>query len=291
MSPALVMKSIFNILAGPWYWRWDVSLVLGTAGLLYIIGWLHLRLQNNHVARFKFLLTYLAGLFTIAVALMSPIEALQHLLFFVHMFQHMLLMYLAAPLVLAGRALPFVLWGLPASLRTITGQLLSPNGWLRRSIRILTRPIVAFTISTSVLWLWHLPIAYNSVLVNKVLHDTQHLSFFAVALLYWWALIDSPPQRAWIKSNGGRGLYLALGAIQSAILGGLITFADRVIYTNYLLVPRLCSVPNLNEQQLSNFVHFCGIPALTDQQIAGAIMWFPGPLIFGLAAAFLMREE
>jgi len=269
------MADILTVLGGPWGWRWDVGAVLGLAALTYIGGWVRLRRQGfRRLARYRPLVAYLAGLVTIAVALMSPIDTLQALLFFVHMFQHQLLIYLAPPLLLAGRALPFTMWGLPALLRARIGMMLTPTGWVRRVLKGLTHPAVAFALSTGILWLWHLPAAYNAVLVNGLIHDIQHLTFFGSALLYWWALIDSPPQRAWITSNGGRGLYLALGAVQSAILGGLITFADRVLYTNYLLVPRLG-----------------GISALTDQQVAGALMWFPGPLIFGLAAALVMREE
>lgn len=258
-----------------WGWRADVSLVLLTAALLYGRGWLQLRRRGYHrLARRKGLALYLSGLATIAVALMSPIDTLQALLFSVHMFQHQLLIYLAPPLLLAARPLPFVLWGIPVALRLGVADLLTPSGLVRRSLAWLTQPAAAYGLSTGILWLWHIPAAYNFVLVNGVAHDVQHLTFFGSALLYWWALIGSPPQAATVRTNSGRALFLALGAVQSALLGGLITFADRVIYTNYLMVPR-----------------FAGISAQTDQVIAGALMWFPGPFIFGLAAALLMQEE
>ena len=61
---------------------------------------------------------------------------------------------------------------------------------------------------------------------------------------------------------------------QIGILGALITLSDHVLYTHYLTMPRLT-----------------GLSALDDQRIAGAIMWFPRPLIFGLAAALAMRDE
>lgn len=269
------MDLIGRMLWGPWNWRWDVGLLLGGLGLAYVVGWVRLRRRGyDRLARPKPLVCYWVGLFTIAVALMSPVDTLQALLFFVHMFQHQLLIYLAPPLLLVGMPLPFVLWGLPAGARMAVATFLRPTGLLRRGLAWLTRPAVAFVLSTVILWLWHIPAAYNLVLVNGFVHDIQHLTFFGAFLLYWWAVIGSPPQTAHITSNGGRGLYLALGALQSGLLGGLITFADRVLYTNYLLVPRLG-----------------GLSALSDQQISGALMWFPGPLIFGLAAALLMREE
>lgn len=258
-----------------WEWRFDVIGVLLVAGLAYTVGWTRLRRRGHHrLARWVPLLAYLAGLLVIAVALMSPVDTLGELLFFVHMIQHELLIYLIPPLLLVGRPLPFGLWGLPGALRRGLGLLLVSGSLLRRGLAFLTRPAVAFGLSTAVLWLWHHPAAYNLALENDLVHDLEHLSFFGAFLLYWWPLIGSPPQPPRLTTNGARGLYLVAGAVQAALLGGVITFADEVVYTHYLTVPRLG-----------------GLSALADQQLGGAIMWFPGPLIYGLAAGLTMGEK
>lgn len=258
-----------------WEWRSDVSLVVLIAGLLYLFGWLRLR-QAGHfrLATLWRLLAYLGGLLAIVSALMSPLDALQPFLFSIHMIQHEVLMFLAAPLILLGWPMPFALWGLPPYLRRKLGRLLVRQGLLRRGLAFLVKPGIAFALSTGILWLWHLPAAYDAALASTWVHNLEHLSFFGVFLLYWWPLIGAPPQPSPLTTNAARGLYLLAGATQMALLGGLITLSDQVLYTHYLTVPRLT-----------------GLSALADQRLAGAIMWFPGPLIFGLAAVLAMRDE
>jgi cytochrome c oxidase assembly factor CtaG len=258
-----------------WEWRSDVSLVLLTAGIVYIFGWLRLRQTGSvRLASFRRLFAYLGGLLTIAIALMSGIDELQPFLFWVHMVQHELLMVVAAPLILVAWPMPFTIWGLPPSLRQYTGRLLAHDRILRSGLDLLLRPVIAFAISTLTLWIWHLPAAYDAALANNWVHNLEHVSFFGAFILYWWVLIGAPPQPSRLPTNASRGLYLLSGATQIALLGGLITLSDQVLYTHYLTV-----------QQLT------GLSALQDQQLAGAIMWFPGPLIFGIAAALLMRDE
>ncbi len=258
-----------------WEWRFDVSLVLLASGLVYTLGWTRLRWRGHwRLTLWSRWLACLVGLGVIGIALMSPIDTLQNLLFAVHMLQHMLLIYIAAPLLLVGRPLSFSLWGLPASPRRGLGRLLAWRGLLRRGLSVLTQPVVALALSTGILWLWHIPAAYDAALEDDFVHDLEHLSFFGAFLLYWWPLIGSPPQSARLTTNGARALYLIVSAVQSAILGGLIAFWPQVLYTHYLSVPRLG-----------------GLSALADQQLSGAIMWFPAPLIYGLAAMLTLRDE
>jgi len=89
---------------------------------------------------------------SIALALISPIDALVDVLFFVHMLQHELLIFLIPPLLLAGQPLLFCLWGLPASLRLKLGGMFALRHPIRRTLTFLTTPIVAFLVSVFVLW-------------------------------------------------------------------------------------------------------------------------------------------
>jgi cytochrome c oxidase assembly factor CtaG len=258
-----------------WDWRSGVILVLLVSAILYMFGWLRLRQTGQRrLASGYRLLAYLAGLLTIAIALMSSIDLLQPFLLSVHMIQHELLMFLAPPLILAGRPMPFVLWGLPASARKPLARFLVRDAIARRGLAFVVNPWVAFVLSTAILWLWHLPAAYNAALATNTIHDLEHISFFVAFVLYWWPLIGAPPEPARLTGNAQRGLYLLAGATQIDILGALITLSDHVLYSHYLTMPRLT-----------------GLSALDDQRLAGAIMWFPGPLIFGLAAALSMRDE
>ncbi len=258
-----------------WDFRFDVTFSLLILSTTYVLGWLRLQ-KHRHRQQVNWLplLFYLLGLTVIAFALMSPIDRLQGLLFYMHMIQHELLIYLAPPLLLLGKPFPFVLWGLPRPLRKLVSKLFRHNSFLRRTLAFINIPAVAFLLSTAVLWLWHIPAAYNLALRNNFVHGLEHISFFLAFLFYWWPLIGSPPQSRRLRSNGSRGLYLLLGAIPTALLGAVLALSDKVIYTYYLGVP-----------------HSNGLTALADQQIGGAIMWLPGPLIYGLIAILTMKEE
>src|SRR6266403_4969955 len=106
---------------------WAIPFGPGVAILLtfivYLRGWI--ALQFRAPSRFPFwrLLSFAAGLGTIFLAIASPLDAFGGLLLQVHMIQHLLLMMIAPPLILAGAPyLPF-LAGLP---RTFTRDVLGP---------------------------------------------------------------------------------------------------------------------------------------------------------------------
>lgn len=74
----------------------------------------------------------------IAVALLSPLEALASLLLAAHMIQHQLHTMVAAPLLLLANPLPVVLWAVPRRLRHRLERLLTRGTRVRRSVRALT---------------------------------------------------------------------------------------------------------------------------------------------------------
>jgi cytochrome c oxidase assembly factor CtaG len=123
------------------------------------------------------------------------------------------------------------------------------------------------------LWAWHAPAVYGLALTNPIVHEIEHLCFMGGYLLYWWPLVAPSTVVGRLHSNVARAGYLLAGATQSALLGAVILFRSSVIYSQYLHLPGAT---------LSS--------ALVDQRVAGAIMWFPGAIVFALAAALAMRE-
>ncbi len=261
-----------------WSWRYDTMLLLSIFGVLYLIGWIRLRNRGHHkTARIRYAISYLSGLFLIGFALISPIDAIgEAYLFSFHMIQHLFLMYISPPLLLLGRPFTFIMSTIPSRYRIKLKWLFAPDRFVRKSLKFLTDPFVAFMISSLVLWGWHWPDAYILAIQNQLVHDIEHVSMFLVGLFYYWAILGSPPQNTQIKTDEGRVIYLLAGATQGMILGALITFSDTIIYQWYAHSRRLW-----------------GITPLLDQQLAGIIMWFPGPLIYGVVAliAFLKYSE
>ncbi|MEX2542191.1 MAG: cytochrome c oxidase subunit II [Trueperaceae bacterium] len=211
------------------------------------------------------------GLLALAVALASPLEPLSALLFSAHMAQHLLLVLVAAPLLVAGVPLLALLWLPPIRLRR---RLVA--GWrgchpLRLGWHALSRPVVALASFVALLWGWHLPAAYQSALASTTVHALEHGSLLAAASLFWWSLLQPLGRRR--LSPFGAPLLLFIAAVQGGVLGAMITLSPTAWYPHYQRVAEAA-----------------GFSALRDQQLAGLLMWVPpGTLYLAMACLLLYR--
>src|SRR5438132_12697825 len=135
------------------------TVILVLVALVYWRGWLRLR----HCSPISFppwrLTAFVAGLFSLWMALGSPLAALDHQLLTVHMMKHLLLMAVGAPLILLGApALP-LLCG-------------SPKWFMRRSLllrsrtppllgRFLSNPVFCWLAGTAAVIAWHVPALFQ----------------------------------------------------------------------------------------------------------------------------------
>ncbi len=237
-----------------WTWRADVALVVAAFGAAYLVGWCRLRRRDRRAAPGWRLALYLGGLVTVCLALLSPIDPLGSLLFFVHMIQHELLTMVAPPLLLLGNPLPVVLWGLPAGWRIRVAHVLVPGAWFRAALRALTAMPVTWLLYVATLWVWHWPPAYEASLRSGVVHDAQHLSFFVTALLFWWPVINPAPMLHGHRHHAIRVAYVIPAALQSQMLGLIFAFSSRVFYSHYEAVPRLWGFTVLQDQSAAGLL-------------------------------------
>ncbi len=251
-------------------WSWEPGVVLGLllAAALYARGARRLwGRPGEHGASARHVASFYGGLGAVAVALVSPLDALSATLFSAHMVQHLSLMIVAAPLlVYASPALPLVL-GLPRALRRGLVGLNAPV--LKASWRAVTRPLVVLGLNVAALWAWHLPGLYQAALRTEAVHVAEHVTFLATALLFW-SLVLSTARRTRLGYAQAVAYVFAI-SLQSAALGALLTFASTVLYPVHAPGAALW-----------------GVGALEDQQLAGAIMWIPGGGVYLLAMAVLL---
>ena len=266
---------MFQPLLQPWVWRLDVLLVLMSGGVTYTLGWWRLRrlTQTPRLAQTWRLACYWLGLLSIALALLSPIDALSTQLFFMHMLQHLLLVMIAPPLLLLANPFPFVMWGLPHPWRRPVGSFFQAQGLLRRGLHRLAWPGLALLIFVAVLWGWHYPPAYDAALRNETIHDLEHLTFFITALLYWWRVIPAKPSLFPPTALESRIAFLLFTVPWNMLLGVWLTFASQPVYPHYTTVPRLW-----------------GLSVLQDQMFGGVIMWVPGSMMYVVAAVVLVWQ-
>jgi cytochrome c oxidase assembly factor CtaG len=238
-----------------------LALLLVVAGI-YVRGWRLLPYHGRWRPTRRHLACFLGGLATIYVAIASPIDPFGSLLLSVHMAQHVLLMFLAPPLIWLGAPELPLLRGLPSWVRRNWVRPLINLPPVRAAARFLTQPKVAWPIFVVVLWVWHAPQLYELALESQQVHYLEHACFFWTGMLFWWPVIRPYPARPRF-STWALLPYLFLAGVQGTVLSALLTFSNRVLYPHYEQVPRLW-----------------GISALIDQAVAGAVMWIPGSLAF-----------
>src|SRR6266571_70278 len=251
-----------------WHWEfdpWVLALIL-LPGVLYVCGWRQVHRQRPHRFGAARLAAFLAGLAALVLAIASPLHAYADLLLTAHMLQHLLLMLIVPPLLLAGAPYLPLLRGLP---RRVVKHGLGPFlAWpaLWRWGRRLTHPLTAWLAFVVTSTAWHVPVLYELALHAPGWHAVEHLCFVATALLFWWPVLQPWPSRP----QGPRWVllpYLFLADVQNTILAALLTFCERVLYPTYATAPRLTAMT-----------------ALDDQAAAGAIMWVLGSVAFLIPA-------
>jgi len=235
-----------------------VAVALVGLGTLYGRGWWCLRRRGHPPPRWRLAL-YNLGLAAIAVALLSPIDALADELFPMHMVQHLLFAMIAAPLLLLGNPLPVVLWGVPAGARRRLASPLTRRSSFRRALRVLTLQPVAWLVYVIDLWAWHVPLLYQLALEHEAVHVVEHTAFFVTALLFWWPIVRPAPRLHPPTHPGFEILYLVAATAQNTALGVLLTVSERSFYPHY-------------EQTALRL----GVNAVDEQVAAGGIMWVSG---------------
>ena len=206
---------------------------------------------------------FIAGWLVLGATLFGPIDTLGGQLFSAHMIQHELMMLVAAPLLALGAPLAVASWGVPRSLlpaiRRITRAIGHARAW-----RAITHPRGAWLLHAIVLWGWHMPGPFEAALHEGWVHDLQHATFLASAVLFWWVLFARRTRAA----HGVSALYLFTTMLHTGALGALLTFSPTVWYGSY--------------------TGGLGMTALEDQQLGGLVMWVPGGAVYLVAGVHLL---
>jgi cytochrome c oxidase assembly factor CtaG len=254
-----------------WTGRPEVLAPLVLSAALYAAGWWRLRRRAPRpVGPARAALALTAGAM-LALALLSPLDRLAHRLFVAHMTQHMLLIVGAAPALLLADPFPVIVWGLPRAVRRATPRWLRGQARLGRLWRALTPLPLTWLTYALILWLWHLPPAYESALGDRLLHDVQHVTLFVGAILFWWPVIDPAPHFRAAAPYRRRIVYLVLAAFHTAGLGLLLTLSPWVLYPSYAAAPRGAD-----------------LSAADDQVWGGVVMWGVGGAVDMLAVSILL---
>jgi len=227
-------------------WQFDPVLIglLLAATISYFLAIGPLRSHLDKTAKYP---KVKAGIFVLALIVSYLIEGsplhdiAERYLFSVHMAQHLLLTYFAAPLFIL--AMP--VWLLEPMLL---------NKRAKPITRFLSKPIVAALIYTLFLSIWHFPAIYDAGLRNSSLHHSQHFLFLLVSLIFWWPVMHDLPGLVKLHPLL-KIVYLFIASTLLQIpLFGIITFADKAFYPSYVNAPRIIFNSALEDQRVGGVV-------------------------------------
>jgi putative membrane protein len=243
-----------------WTFDWTALVSVVILVTLYAAGWRRARREERHPPSLWRLLLFTAGIVTILVALVSPLDSLGDQMMVMHMVQHMLLLDIAPILLILG--LTKVL------LRPVTRRLQT----VEQRAGFLAHPAFAVIFYAAVLWLWHLPALYDKAQGDGFIHACEHMTFFLAGSLYWWHVL-SPIRNRRRLAGLGPVAYMAGGKLLVGLLGIALAFAPRVIYPFYAHQPA-----------------FWGLTPLEDQMMAGLVMALEQSIVMGIALVVLFVQ-
>lgn len=255
---------------------WDVppgvTCGLVVAGLVYMRGWLALRRTRPQMVPGWRLISFLAGICAIFVAVSSPLDTYSETLLFMHMAQHFALMSVAPPLLVLGCPSVPMLRGMPRPIvRGIGGPLLQ-SSLAHRIGGLCSRLPFPWLVMNLTYVGWHIPKAYEFALASENWHNLEHFCFFATSVFYWWPVINPWPSRR--RFNSWMIIpYLLTSDLVNTGLSAFLCFSGRLLYPSYALVERPF-----------------GLDALTDQIAAGSFMWVFGSVVFLIPAIYLTAQ-
>ena len=252
---------------------WDippaVTCALIVVSLIYVRGCFAIRHARPVLIPVWRLLSFLAGVFTIFVAVSSPLDTYSETLLFMHMAQHFVLMSVAPPLIVLGCPFVPMLRGLPRSIVRWVGSPLLRSSFVRRIRKLFSRLPFTWLAMNLTFVVWHIPKAYEFALASERWHNFEHVCFFTTSLLFWWPVLQPWPRQrqfdSWMII-----LYLLTSDLVNTGLSAFLSFSGRLLYPSYAIVNRPF-----------------GIDALKDQAAAGAIMWVFGSIVFLIPAIYL----
>jgi len=247
-------------------WSYDPFVIVVTV----VVIWHELGLRNMRRrsrpervrARRRRSFLFYGGLAVLLLAVVSPIDYWADDYFFVHMIEHILIMFFAPILIVAGAPWLPLVHGFPVAARRRLGRAVLLSSWarpLRALGRFLSGGIVAVIAFNAAMVIWHVPALFDLAERNQAVHIwLMHSSFFVTGVLFWLQLIPSYPIKPKLSTLRGIWAILATNGVMILLAMSLSILSSAPWYPVY---------DDLLGIRLSPFA---------DQQIGAAILWVCG---------------
>lgn len=211
--------------------------------------------------------SFIGGLFAIALALLSGIDSYADVSLSAHVLQHLLLILIAPTLLLWGAPLRLALSACPPAGRQALGRLLHA-----RLVHLISRPAFGLALFVVVVLGTQLTGVYEEALRDRMLHDGEHFAYLVAGTLLLAPLLAADP----IPRPPGaiaRFAWLMGAMLTMSIPASVLLFDAHILYPSYSIT--------------GSALH---ISALADQRLAGVLMLVGGGIAMGaLAIAIAMQ--
>ena len=223
------------------HWHTEPTLIGGILSVSWVyavwVGPFRRGIFFNSPLPKKYPLWFAAGVITFYLAVGSPLDPLgENYLFFAHMIQHNVLMYVS-PL--------FILLGVPPQL---FDRFIESRQEIEVFFRFLVHPIIAGLLFTLVFSFWHFAVFYEAAIKDKTLHMAEHLSMFFTSLLMWWPICSQSKRIPPIR-YGPQMLYVLALMLGQTPIFAILTFSKDVLYDTYFYAERIINLSPLEDQK------------------------------------------
>lgn len=214
----------------------------------------------------KKVICFSSALIVLYLTLGSPLHVLgDRYLFSAHMLEQAMV-YLIVP--------PLVLLGIPAEIGEKAEEWLKKIKWLG----LLRKPLISLFLFNVIFSLYHVPVIFNTVVGNSVLHNLTHILLAFFAFVMWLPIIPLSKSRDTLSGLQKTGYIFGAGVLLTPACA-LIIFADSPMFIQFAEAPRL----------------YAGQTPLQDQQLGGIIMKLIQEVGFGFIIGYIFfnwaREE
>lgn len=273
------MTISFSDIMAHWTLRPLLLVGLGLVILLYVRGWSVYRHQSmdTETARSspaKFALSLLV----LALTMLSPIHWLAGQVFFMRIFQHLLILSLFPALFMASNPLPVLYAALPAGWQGRLKRRLGPTSTVWQIGRRLTPKAVMWFLFVATIWMWYDPSLHMLTLRYPGLRYVELITITLAALFHWWHITGAAPRLHQRLPRVAHIGYTMAGSAPLKIPGLFFLFSMSVSY----------AYP-------SAVLLGWEIDPLLSQRIGGALVWMLGGVVYSTTAlgftSHLLQDE
>ena len=208
---------------------------------------------------------FYGGLAVLVIAVESPIGYWSRDYFYVHMIQHLLLMFAAPSLIVAGAPWQPLLAVLPRAGRAAAGPGPAPQspgtgrpGPVRALAGAVARPWLAIALFNAVMVAWHFPVLLDAAERSEPVRWLMYGCFLLAGVLFWAQFISSPPLRMRMTPAAQAAALLITNVVMWILAMAMGIFSSAPWYSAYSHLRGISLLP------------------MADQQIGAGILWVCG---------------